>query len=447
MSWVTEEAKQVAVVDDVDVCVIGGGCTGAFAAIRAARLGARVALVERENCFGGAATAGLVTNWHTLQDFQYSQQIIGGLTAEVLDRLARRHAVLDMGETMSAYRLNTEELKIELDAMLLACGVSLHLHTMYAAPYFQEGRPAGVFIQNKSGRGVIRAQVLVDASGDGDLCRDLGFSHYTGQHLQPPTMCCKIQGLGSIPRQEFVEAMQTYAAEYDLPEDWGWSGPIPGTDDVFFHAENHIFNVDCSKAEDLTKAEIEGRRLVRGMVDLCRDKLRGAEGITLLSLASTVGIRETKRFHAQYRLTTDDVLHGKPFPDAIANGTYPVDIHHSDTAGITFRYLDGTERVFHNRRDVVPGRWREVWEEDPAFYQVPFRSLVPKNSENVLMCGRILDADDGAFGAVRVMVNLNQTGEAAGTAAYLALQNGQPVSALDPAELRRTLADGGSIIL
>lgn len=447
MSNIIEQAKTVPILDEVDACVLGGGVTGVFAAVRAARLGARVALVERQNCFGGAATSGLVNIWHSFRDFTHSQQIIGGLSAEVIERLKQRDAVLEREGVMAAFHLNTEELKIELDQLVSESNVVPHLHTMYAGPYVVDGRLRGVFVQNKSGRGVILAKVFVDASGDGDLCWDLGFASYTGTALQPPTMCCKIQGLGNIPRAVFLRAMQVHSAQYGLPEDWGWSGPIPNTNDVFFHAENHLFDVNCSKAEDLTKSEMEGRRLVRGMMDIVREQIPDAPPITLLSLASVVGIRETRRFGSLYQLTADDVLTGCRFADAIANGTYPVDVHHSDGAGITFRYLDGSERIWHNREDRVEGRWREPLAEDPPYYQIPFRALVPKDTENVIMCGRMIDADHGAFGAIRVMVNLNQTGEAAGAAAYLAVQENQNIPDINPVSLRKTLADGGSIIL
>ena len=142
------------------------------------------------------------------------------------------------------------------------------------------------------------------------------------------------------------------------------------------------------------------------------------------------------------------MLYGKRFDDAIANGSYRVDIHHSDGPGITFRYLDGTEVVISGRGDEKQvGRWREETAENPTFYQVPYRCLVPRGVDNLLAAGRILDADPVAFSGVRVMVNMNQTGEAAGVAAWLALDSGGTCDSLDTDKLRKILADGGSIVI
>jgi hypothetical protein len=131
----------------------------------------------------------------------------------------------------------------------------------------------------------------------------------------------------------------------------------------------------------------------------------------------------------------------------VANGSYRVDVHHSNKPGLTFRYLDGTEVYSVPGRKPIGGRWREPRDKDPTFYQIPYRSLVPRGSKNVLVTGRLVDADRGAFGAVRVMVNGNQTGEAVGTASYLAMNSGVDVADVDTAKLRRTLAEGGSVII
>ncbi len=449
MERIVEKAREIPVIEDADICVLGGSATGVFAAVRASRLGARAVLVERGNCFGGTAAAGLVNIWHSLYDTENKQQIIGGLTHEVVEALRTRDAVLQSQGRFDALRLNTEELKIELDVLVKQAGVKPYLHTMYTAPLRDEdnGELRGVFVENKDGRGVIKARYFVDATGDGDLCRDMGFAHYSEEHLQPPTACAKIQGMGSIPRERFIELLQSHGGDYDLPEDWGWSSVVPNSPDVWMHAETHVFGADCSRASDLTFAEMEGRRQVRAMMDLMRDHVQDAPPLTLLGLPSAIGIRETRRFHADFRITQEDVLHGRRYDDAIANGTYRVDIHHSDGPGITFRYLDGSEVVFRNRIDKTVGRWREPVDEDPTFYQIPFRSLLPKGTRNVVMAGRILDTDQGAFGALRVMVNMNQTGEAAGVASYLALQQDKAVTAVAAGQLRAVLAEGGSIVL
>lgn len=256
---IVEPARRVPVIRDVDVCVLGGSCTGAFAAVRAARLGARVALVEKQNALGGVATGGLVNVWHSLMDTEHRRPIIAGLTQEVASGLARRGA-----------------------------------------------------------------------------CEEFG-----------------------------------------LPADAGWGGSIPNAGDVRMHAE-------------------------------------------------------TRRSEAEYRLTEDDVLTGRRFDDAIANGSYRVDIHYPEGGGFLFKYLDGTQASFtHRGRET--GRWRPETRVNRTFYQIPYRCMVHRRLRNLIMAGRMIAADAPDFGAIRVMVNMNQTGEAAADV---------PID-----DLRRALADGGSLIL
>ena len=203
----------------------------------------------------------------------------------------------------------------------------------------------------------------------------------------------------------------------------------------------------CAEAAGLTRAEIEGRRQVRAIGDIINRHVDKAK-VVLHSLPARIGIRETRHVRCQYQLTGADVLHGRPFPDAIANGSYRVDIHHTDKPGITFRYLDGHETYLRPGHPHEEGRWRPVTDTNPTFYQIPYRSIVPQGPfGNVLAAGRFIDADEEAHAAIRVMVNMNQTGEAAGTAAYLALKHGISARDLDPELLRRTLADGGSLML
>ncbi len=168
--------------------------------------------------------------------------------------------------------------------------------------------------------------------------------------------------------------------------------------------------------------------------------------IGLVDLAAVIGARESRRIRALYRLTGDDVLYGKCFDDSIAYGSYRVDTHHSDGPGITFKYLDGTEEVIPRRgAQKEMGRWREPLERDPTFYQIPYRCLLQDEHPNLLLSGRMLDADKVAFSGVRVMVNMNQTGEAAGVAAYLALDTGRSVQDVDVYDLQKELEKGGSV--
>lgn len=448
MKFITEPAREIPVVNEVDVVVVGGSCTGVFAAVRAARLGLRVAIVEKHNCFGGVATVGNVNVWHSLYDTRGERQIIGGLTQEVLDRLAVRDAVLASPDPSTAYRINTEELKIELDELITRHGIVPYLHTFYAGPVVEQGKLDAIIIENKNGRGAIRGQQFVDATGDADLALHLQLPSFEPETLQPPTTCAKIQGLSSLGDFNWKQAISEHGSEFGLDPDWGWGGPIPHLPNIELRADTHVFDCDTSDGDQLSRAEIEGRRQVRAMMDLMRKYGPADADVVLVDLAATIGARETKRIVAGYRLTGDDVLYGRRFDDAIANGSYRVDIHHADGPGITFRYLDGTEVVIPERgAEPVHRRWRGPTTSDPTFYQIPWRSLLQDRVPNLVLAGRMLDADKVAFSAARVMVNMNQTGEAAGVACALAIQEGLNIQDISAGAVRSLLAEGGSIVI
>lgn len=445
---ITEPERDIAVAREVDICVVGGSCTGVFAAVRAARMGARVAIIEKQNCFGGTATAGAVNIWHSLRDTQKQRAIIGGLTQEVIERLKNRGAVTELDLQSNAYALNTEELKIELDELVVENRIAPFLHTFYAAPVTEGEALQAIIIEGKNGRQAIRAKLFVDASGDADLALDLGLRSHAPGLRQPPTTCAKIYGFGNLGAFDWQAAVREHGHEFGLARDWGWGAPIPGLPDVQLRADTHVFGADTSDGDQLSLAEIEGRRQVRAIMDVIRKYGPAGGSLTLVDLAATIGTRETRRIVARYRMTGEDVLYGKRFDDAIANGSYRVDIHHADSPGITFQYLDGSEEVIIER-GAAPrkGRWREPLPTDPTFYQIPFRCLVPDRVPNLVLAGRMLDADKVAFSAVRVMVNMNQTGEAAGVACALALAGNTPIAEVAPQEIRKCLADGGSIII
>ncbi len=142
---VREAPRDTPVVHECDLCVVGGSCTGVFAAVAAARLGARVAIIELNGFFGGVATASLVNLWHSLCDLKREEQIVGGLTEEVIDRLRRVDAVSEHfrpapGDGANHYELNPEVLKLELDHLVVEAGIRPFLHAMFVAPVAEDGR-------------------------------------------------------------------------------------------------------------------------------------------------------------------------------------------------------------------------------------------------------------------------------------------------------------------
>lgn len=453
MDVINEQARNIPVFGEYDICVLGGSATGVSAAVRAARLGARVAIVEKLNCFGGCATGGMVCIWHSLYDTTFKKQINSGTTEEMLDRLRRVPNALDEEprdplkpyrmDTIMQYRMNTEELKIELDRMILESGVTPYLHTVYCAPHIADGKLDAVFVENKSGRGAIKAKVFVDATADGDLCRHLGVPTRRHEGLQPATTSFRAYGWENVSGPDRL--ILDHLREYGLPAP-GWDTFIPGVKDVRYFAKTNVY-LDCADGAELTRAEIEGRRQVRAMMDILRKYDDRGRSLVLLALSSQIGIRETVQVKCGYELKFEDVIHGRRFDDAIANGAYPPDIHHSDKPGATYWYLDGVQEYTAPGKANEFTRWRGETPENPTYYQIPYRSLVPEGLGNVLVCGRAIDADKGAFAAARIMVNMNQTGEAAGVAAVEALESARDVGNVDVANVRRKLEKGGSIVL
>ena len=447
MGTIREPARDLPILAEADVCVLGGSCTGVFAAVRAARLGARVVLIEKQGRLGGVASNSLVSIWHSIYDTEGKRQIIAGLTTEMLERLSKRDAVTRNEATPhAAYVLNTEELAIELDELVRESGVQVRLHTLFCAPLTKDGRLAGVAIEDKNGRGAILARAFVDATGDGDLCTRMGLDTYVAETIQPPTTCARFGGWPTLAGVDFKALLREHGREFDLPPGFVWGADVPGSD-IRMLAGTRVLHRNCGNADDLTAAEIEGRRQIRAIMDLVRKHVPSSK-LVLQALPSLLGIRETRHVACLHRLTNDDVLLGVRFDDAIANGSYRVDVHHQDKPGITFKHLDGTWlRANYDDTPAETGRWRPETAENPTFYQIPLRSIVPKGSENVIIAGRMLDAETEAFGAVRVMVNLNQTGEAAGVTAWLSASRGIPVGNVDAQDVRSALADGGALVI
>ncbi len=448
---ITEPARQTPIVYECDICVIGGSATGVFAAIAAARLGAKVAIVENMGFFGGTATASKVCVWHSNLNTTFDQQIYAGLTMELIERLKARDSLIDKGPDPTAqYVFIPEEMIIELDKMVVESSVRPFLHTRFVGcAKSDDGEVQAAIIEDKSGRRAIKAAMFIDATGDADLVYQMGLPTRKAEHLQPPTTVAVVQGMRSVVQKRMGQFLKSRIYNPDdpdaLPPGYVWAAPLPG-DDMVMIAGTRVHGADASIADELTQAEIEGRRQVRAIVDILR-KQPGGEAIKLFGLPSRIGIRETRHAVCEHQVTEQEVLYGKRFDDAIMNGSYRVDIHIADGDGIIFRYLDGLERISMANGEKTEGRWREEADEYPTFYQMPYRSMVPQGSKNVLIAGRSIDADEGAYGAIRVMVNCNQMGQAAGVAAYLALNANQTVGEVDVSKLRQILSNAGQIVL
>lgn len=444
-------AQQVPIVHECDVCVIGGSCTGIFAAVRAARLGARVAVVEQHTQFGGMATVAQVNAWHSIYDVEQKNQIIGGMLDEMVSRLRKRGAIRDIKPIhRDQYNFNSAEMAVELDALVVEHKIRPFLSARFSAPVMEGKRVTAVIIEDKGGRRAIQAAQFIDASGDGDLLRRAGFEAIRHEPLQPVSYQSLAIGIDEVQRRNpdanLWNEIRPLSQEFSFPGSNPWFGVVPGVPAVHNIFGSRLNGVDASDPDDLTRTLMEGRRIARAFLDMIRKRFgESASQVALLSVAQALGVRETWHAVCRYRLTQDELLGGARFDDAIANGTYPVDIHHP--GGTSLLYLDGREEVITPLGGGTWKRWKPEGEPTAPYFQLPYRCLVPKNAENLLVAGRMVDADRGAYGALRVQVNTNQTGEAAGVAAYLALDGAKTVGEVDPTGLRKAMAKGGSIVL
>lgn len=429
---ILEPERKIPVICEADVCVVGGGCAGVSAALKAARAGARVVILERGNCFGGTAVQGLVNVWHSLYDTDYREQIIHGITEEIEALLLQDGAAAVENNESAGIRFNPFRLAVIYDRLILKENIKVYFHTYYAGMVKEDGRITAVLVENKDGRGAVRAGFFIDATGDGDLCRDAGLEAYTHPYLQPPSSCSFLQNVPEKPFDIGV-LVKAHGAEFGLEDDWGWGGIIPGLPSLTFRADNHVFGVNCANADALTKAEFEGRKKSAAVSDLLKKYVD--PGYELAALCASIGIRETVHYRTNYCVTDDDLLLGKRFPHTVMRGTYRLDRHHEEDNGITFKYLDGRTDTFYGKDTAaVHGNWRAergITQEPAKYYCAPFEMLVQDKIANLIPVGRMMNAEAGAFGALRVMVNLNQLGEAAGTAAVIALDEGISINAVD----------------
>lgn len=445
MDYIIEPQKEIPICYEADVFVAGGSCTGVFAAVRAARLGANVVLVERQNCLGGTATAGLVNVWHSLKDTDYKEQIIGGLTAEVTKRLVERGAAELKDNPSVAILFDPNLLQYELDKLVQEEKIKVYLHTFCVGAITKNGTITEALIENKDGRSAIKAKFFIDATGDGDIAKYLKMEWYRADVICPPTPCYFMQG--DTKGINISKLIEEHGDEVGLEDDFGWHERVPDLDNVYLRADFHVLDVLCDTADGLTKAEMEGRRKAVALVEIINKYTD--KKVSIAAFSSLAGIRETRHFKTRRTANGRELLLGQRYEDAILNGTYRVDMHNKD-GSVVFKYLNGeAKRMEGAESREVRWNWRKeegLTGEPPKFYQLPFDVLVQERYTNLILAGRMIDADPVAFGALRVMVNLNQIGEAAGVAASICLKKGISIQQVDGKEVRKLLNKGGSLL-
>lgn len=418
MDFIDEPARRTPIYAATQVLVVGGGAAGVAAAVAAARSGADTLLVERSGALGGLATGGLIVLLLTLDDGR-GHQVVGGLCQEVTDRVAARGAahfppasewgspdpnlvaawtrwglVWGSGPHVVRYAVayDPEEFRFALNGMCEGSGVRLLLHTLACEALVDGVRVRGVVFQAKSGRFAVLADVVIDASGDGDVFASAGASFELEKVL--PWLWFRMGGISDVDA-----AFDAGAGCFKTVRKGQALFPWGATDRI-------IRKIDATDPADLTLAEIECRKKVMEAVDELRRMHPQLAEAHVCEIARDLGITESRRLAGEYVLKREDM--DRPCDDVIA----------------------------------ITGHWTKYG----ALYWIPYRSLLPKEISNLLVAGRCISVDHRTHHATKEIPSCMATGEAAGTAAALAVQSGVQPKALDVRVLQEKLRERGAIL-
>lgn len=420
--------------DRFDVVVVGSGSAGSAAAITAARLGARTLLVDRLAFMGGTSTAVLDTFYAFYTPGAGSRRVVGGLGWEVARRLTADGVAFERPNTYGAgtgVTYDAEALKVLWERMAEDAGVGVLLHTWATGVRLDAGRLAAIRLWNKGGERWVEAAAFVDASGDADVSAMAGVpfddaaASGTVQSLSTLFKVANVdlERASAVPKAELWARMREAAAsgDYRLPRIEGSWHRTPYRGVVLVHM-TRIPDVDATDPEQLTRAEIEGRRQVREYHRFLRDRVPGFEQAVIVATSPAIGVRESRRVHGDHRLTREDVLGGRRFEDEIALCGAPIEDHHA--GGDT--------------------EWRYVGEG--GVYGIPYRSLLPSGVDGLLVAGRCFSATHDAHASARSMATCMAMGQAAGTAAALAAGTGTTPRALPAGTIRGRLRADGALL-
>lgn len=420
-----ENAKELPIAGEYDVIVAGSGPAGTAAAVMAGRMGAKVLIIEWNNAIGGISTSGMMSHW------------TGSVTSPMYTEILQRSADMNEGEQKGKIQqfINPENLKSVYFDMLKDANVDVLLYTFVCGVVMEGDQLTGVITESKSGRRVFRSKVVVDGTGDGDVAAFAGVEYHKGREsdgkMQPTTLMFKVAGvdmsravlLGSFESTYQTEKgeLQALAKEH-IPYPAGhllaYKSTLPGI--VTLNMTN-CTDIDGTKAEDLTKAEIVCRSQMPAIIKYLREFVPGFENCYIISAASLMGVRETRHFKGMYTLNENDILTAKVFDDWVVRGAhFNFDVHNLTGAG-----LDKTG---------VQKNWNQ-----PKGYTIPYGCLVPEKINGLLLSGRNISGTHIAHSNYRVMPICVGIGAAAGAAAAAAIKKGVQVRDIKGEELQDRL--------
>lgn len=434
---VVQETLNTQVAGRYDVIVVGGGASGTVAAIASARGGAKTLLVERGGCLGGAATANLVAQWVAF--FHGDARVLGGIPFELAQR-AQAEGASDgfhryvMGEAagtpfpLTVLPFNPERLKSVLDRAVSEAGVEVLFHTTFARTLLSDGRATGITVEAVEGRRAYLAPIVIDASGDALVCTSAGVQAHGDDaeesERQPCTLSFRLSNVDvarfkAVPSPERRRLVLGGLERGELFwESLSFVSTPGGTDAICLMSR--IQGIDALSVADVSKAELEGRAQISSIVTFLNNHIPGFERAQLADIAERVGVRETRRIVGQYTLSEEDIMEERAFDDAIALGAGPMDRHQPGGTGI---------------RLYAP----------PSPFEIPLRSLLPKDVEGVLVCGRTLSSTREAMAGARHMGTSMAMGEAVGILGALAALSSRAPTAVPVGELHTRLFASGAL--
>ena len=459
---------------EYDVIVAGGGMSGTCAAIAAARNDMSVLLIDQNGYLGGTLTANGVGPMMTF--FAGEKQVIQGIGEEIVKRLKERGYspghVYDSTHYISYVTpFSVEGLKIVLDEMAIDSNVTLLYHTYIIGINKNGNTIESIDIVNKDGISTINAKIFIDATGDGDLAVEAGvpftFGRESDNATQPLTMNMKVYGVDTsklkktvlqnpkkFPRlNRDIEVMKKVEAlsfvgfeeEFKRAKELG-EITIPREDVLFFETSTpgeyiinttRIINENGASALGLTNAEIIGRKQCEELYKFLIKYVPGFENAKISYTGPSVGVRGSRQIQGVYKLTGEDLLEQKNFDSVIAHSGYPIDIHNPKGEGTLSVHVNKQEESKEAKFD------RSTFD---SYYSIPYEIMITKEIQNLIVTGRCVSASFEAQAAIRTTPTMTALGQAAGTAAALAIQTNQSVNKIDIKNLQNLLIAQGSYI-
>jgi hypothetical protein len=453
MKTVFEPGRDLPVMKETDVLVVGGGPSGIMAALAAVEDGLNVTLIESRSFVGGNMTIGL-----PILGFlgQKGNQIIKGLPQKLIDRLKAVQASSEHRPCplhMSLTLVEPEAVKTVALEMLVEANVNLLFYTFLAGVVMEGDELKGAIIESKAGRQVILAKTVIDCSGDADVAFRGGVPCEYGNEnggVQPPTLMFCLGGVDTEKlRTSVAEEPRTYLTDFIPSEYFGQNNQFvlvgmrnqikkAQDDGLILKTERTILITGLRKGEvwvnmtrvngvngtdpaSLTHGEIDGRNQIIDIQKYLIGYVPGFENAYFLKTAPFLGIRETRRIQGQYTMTRDDIMTCRHFDDAIAVASYPLDIHHPQGGGCTLEWCGDC-------------------------YDIPYRSLIPQKIKNLIVAGRCISTTHEAMSAIRVMAPCMAMGEAAGRAAKMAIRQGVQPADLNVKQLQQELLEQGAYL-